>query len=331
LFKEALSRDLGSYQGDAMPRFLSYALTGATLVLLLAPGAALGIPAPPFDWGTLAFTPDGRTVASALGASVALWDAQTGKRLRTYPAHPGGVRAIAFSPDGRVLASGGDDNTVRLWDTRAGKLQLTLSRHGSAVRSLAFAPDGRMLASVDGGGNVCLWEVRAGALRRTFAGHGWLASVAFSPDGRTVATSAGPADAAVRLWDVRTGGGGRIFRGGRELVSVAFSPDGHLVAGAGGGQLTLWDARPSSKVGSTRAPSLRGNVRQFGNRMRPALWLKAAGTSPWRRHRRGRRGSRCAPAGRPMPTADRGEPAGPADSPGTRTGGRPRGRPGRPG
>ncbi|WP_210581934.1 helix-turn-helix domain-containing protein [Streptomyces sp. GESEQ-4] len=191
-------------------------------------------------WVTsVAFSPDGRTVATgSMDHTARLWDIAKGK-TRVSLDHSNGLRSVAFSPDGQTLATGSVDETTRLWDVRSGKLRTTLASRNDVV-SVAFSPEGKILATGEVDGVVRLWDAVTGKARGTYSGHSdAVTSVAFSPDGQTLATSSD--DATTRLWDTITGRSRILPDPLDSVTSVAFSKDGRTLAGVATNRVRLWD------------------------------------------------------------------------------------------
>ncbi len=137
-----------------------------------------------FQVDSLAWSADGRLLASSqpetrsgvnftsfesidsytgmFNNTIKLWDASTGRELRTMTGHNANIVATAFSPDSTMLASGSDDATVKLWETSTGREIMTLNGHMLSVNALAFSPDGKLLVSGSDDGSARLWDVSRG-------------------------------------------------------------------------------------------------------------------------------------------------------------------------
>ena len=197
---------------------------------------------------SVAFSPDGRTLASSSeDSTVLLWDTTTGEHIKTLArptgpfvgptdplaGHTDTVYSVAFSPDGQTLASGSADNTIILWDATTGQYKQTLTGHKRAVYSIAFSPDGQILASGSWDKTIILWDTTTWKYIHILTGHEKVVySVAFSPDGQVLAS--GSADKAIILWDTTIGRHiETLTRHRKAIYGVAFSPDGQtLVSGS---------------------------------------------------------------------------------------------------
>jgi eukaryotic-like serine/threonine-protein kinase len=199
---------------------------------------------------TLAFTPDGQTLAvGADDGSVKIWDVARREVRLTLPAHKGPVWSVAFGRDG-TLASGGDDGFVRLWQATSFEESRSIV-HAKGVRALAFSPDGRTLAIGGRDGALRLWDVAGGQdAGAHFRGHeGMVMALAFSLDGKTLLSASG--DKTAILWDVASGREKVTLRGHTGGVyAVAFAPDGRTVLTGGWDRTArLWDAGAGSPRG----------------------------------------------------------------------------------
>ncbi len=197
----------------------------------------------PTDW--LTFTPDGKQVAATLmGSATRLLDVETGEVTRTFEtAAP--AAGCAFSLDRRLMATagyeGGDKvHFAQLWEVATGKelrrLAISHDIH-QGISALAFSPDGTVLASASrGDARLHLWETATGKELKAFPKvREDIVSVAFAPDGKTVAV----AGDRLYLYDPLTGKERlRIERRARRL---AFSRDSSVLVGAVGGAIYRWD------------------------------------------------------------------------------------------
>jgi WD40 repeat protein len=214
----------------------------------------------------VAFSPDGTRIATGSDHTAKILDAESGTELVSLIGHSESMTSFAFSPDGKRIATGSGDRTAKVWDTKSGKELMTLRGHYDPVTSVAFSPDGRRIATAGGGKNPKVWDAESGTelvslrghlpyLTRVDLRHGGVISVAFSPDGRRIAT--GDTENTAKVWDAKSGRELKILRGHSESVdSVGFSPDGRqIVTGSGDHTAKLWDAENGKLLVTLRGHS----------------------------------------------------------------------------
>ena len=228
--------------------------------------------------GPLALSRDGSRLAVACADGVRVRDTAGWKEVRFLP---GATAPLAFAPDGRTLATDAPEG-VTLWRFDEARGRVLANSRGlftgeeftffRPIQALAFSPDGNTVAapqnwlSERGVFLLRFWDAHTGRETATLPGQperpehtGLIASLAYSPDGRLLATTS--LDHAVRLWDVARGVCTDTLQGHQaEVGGCAFSPDGRaLVSGDRLGRVNVWTI-PRPK----REEALVGVVRPLG-------------------------------------------------------------------
>jgi WD40 repeat protein len=203
----------------------------------------------------MVFAPDGRRlISTGEDASTRVWDVANGREIHKI-ASPQRMMCLVVSPDGRWLAAASDQRGSRggyevvLWNLTTGEEKSRFAMlQNMWAQHLAFSSNSRLLAAVGGGrrgndpGEIQIWNVTGGQPRRSLNGHkSRVASVAFSPDNRTLAT--GSQDGELFLWELASGRKRHRFVGHESWIkSLAFSPDGRLLAASSNEAPALvWD------------------------------------------------------------------------------------------
>ncbi|HEX6829510.1 MAG TPA: protein kinase, partial [Burkholderiales bacterium] len=193
----------------------------------------------------LAFSPDGKMLASAAGfgeSDIRLWEVATGKETGRLEGHKGWVGSLVFWPDGKKIDSASADQTIRIWDVASRQCLDVLRGHRQEVWRLVLLPDGKTLVSGAKDGTVCLWDTSVTHPHQSrITVPASVLDWCFTSDSRSLVT---------------LDGGGQVarWRGpdfqereseleiGTNFTGNCFSPDGRFLAvGSANGNLSVWD------------------------------------------------------------------------------------------
>jgi WD40 repeat protein len=237
----------------------------------------------------LAWSPGGtQLVAASVSGPIVLLNAKSGEVVATLPGHRFGTTSVAWSADGSHLASGGQDGKVRFWDLAAGKERLAVAGGAPWVEHLAWSPKDNFLASAAGRklrlwdpqgrlvrefpdhpstiaglqwrpgtlelasaayGRLAVWRPDSPEPLRTFAWKGSILTLAWSPDGRHIAT--GDQDATVHFWITKSGKDLQMSGYERKVRELAWDSTGRYLATGGGRVPCVWDCSGKGPAGTT--------------------------------------------------------------------------------
>ncbi|MCE9565212.1 MAG: hypothetical protein K8U57_24535, partial [Planctomycetes bacterium] len=208
----------------------------------------------------VAFSPDGKLLASGIYGRVTIWDTKTAKPAKFLTNVLGAVNDLKFSPDGKLLAvAGGQPSArgdLRLFDTADWKLVHSLGGHLDTVSGISFSPDGTKIVSASFDKTVRLWDVKTAKVLHTFTGHSdFVYAVAFGPSGEWYATAS--KDRTGRLVDATTGKSRLTFSGmEQEVLAVAVRADGQVATSGYETQISWWDPKTAERLRRTGGPGI---------------------------------------------------------------------------
>ena len=219
---------------------------------------------------SMAFSPDGKTLATGSFRELTLWDAEKGTVKERVAGFGDRVTAIAYSVDGSKFATAGgpaaEDGEIKVF-TAAGKAELDVKNgHSDTVYAVAFSPDGKLLATGAADKFVKVFELPAGKLVKSFEGHTHhVMGVGWTPDGKKLVSCG--ADNFVKAWDYEKGEKLRDMTGHtKQVTALAFvGKTPQFLTGSGDNTVRMWNADNG------------GNVRQFPG---ATDYVYAVGASP---------------------------------------------------
>ena len=210
-----------------------------------------------------AFSPNGRFIVSgSFDRTIKIWDAETGREIRTLKGHSDLVHFAGFSPNGRLIVSASSDSTIKIWDAETGSEIRTLKGHLGRVFSATFSPNGLTIVSASDDTTIKIWDTETGREIRTLKGHSdRVRSAAFSPNGKSIISAS--IDKTIKIWDAETGWEPRTLKGhSGPVLAATFSPNGLSIVSASD-DIKIWDAQTGRVIRTPKRHSYFVNSASF--------------------------------------------------------------------
>ena len=231
-------------------------------------------------------------ISGAYDGRLIWWNVESRSMVRAIPAHSRWIRRLALTPDGSTLASVADDMVCRLWEVSSGRLirelrghaELTPSHFPSMLYAVAISSDGRRLATGDKVGHIVIWDFESGRSLATLEAPelytwdpvqrrhsiGGIRSLAFSPDGKTLAAGGSgkvsnidhlDGKALVEIFDLHTAERKHSFASDKFkglVQNLSFHPGGEWLLASGGGDkdgfLMFFDVPAKKTLAQEKTP-----------------------------------------------------------------------------
>ncbi|WP_445637592.1 WD40 repeat domain-containing protein [Nostoc sp. DSM 114161] len=157
------------------------------------------------------------------------------------------ITSLALSSDGKILAIGNEAGNILVWDLEIKQNIYTFKGHLKTITSVAVNADVNILASASSDETIKIWDLRTGSEIYTFKGYdssdynSTIASLAISPNGKTLITGDDNLPRLLRIWDLSNGKEiYKLFPNSGELSFLTFSADGKIFVKCGG-DINIWN------------------------------------------------------------------------------------------